>query len=246
VSPATSAAAITAGIAVGPWLRGLVFAHAVGFGQPHRTRCPHCGHTAVTVAANGLLAYGPWDGRCRTCASLIGPPPGPVELAAAVLLAMAATYAPSPWVAAAWSWTALFGVALAWIDTTVHRLPDILTNAATAGALSLLAVAAFTTGSHRDFVSAAVGAAGLGVIGYALTLVASLGRGDAQLSIAIGLCVGWTGPAAIITAVASSVLLAATSVVIQLATRRIRHTDPVALGPFLLAGAVLGIATTIN
>ncbi len=237
----TLLAAAGAGLAAGPWLRGLIYAHTVAYRQPLRWRCPRCGHPVVALAWRGLAATAPLDGRCPSCTYLIGPPAGGVELLAATVVAVLALSAPSGWVLAAWCWAGLLGLALAIIDTTVHRLPDILTIAAFLGTLLLLSTAALATGDYP----ALLGGLGLGAV-YLVPILApsGMGRGDGQLALTIGTCLGWVNLGAIVAATVAAVLLAAGYVTPKLLARRLRATDAVPYAPFMLAGALAALILT--
>jgi leader peptidase (prepilin peptidase)/N-methyltransferase len=241
-------AAVGLAVVAGPWLRGLVFAHTVAYGTPPRRSCPNCGQPVIVAALRGLAAVGPLDGRCPTCARQVGPPAAAVELITALVLAVVAVRAPSGWVLAAWCWAGLLGVALALVDAAVYRLPDILTTAAALGSAALLTAAAMTTGDLPALASAGLGALGLGGFYLVLVLVpgAGMGRGDAQLAVVIGGCLGWLGPAAVVTATIAAVLLAAVRVLAGLAAGRLARRDPVPFGPFMLLGALIAVATTAS
>ncbi len=237
--------ASAAAVAAGPWLRGLVFAHSVAYGVPPRSGCPYCGAPVATVAMRGLAAVGPVDGRCPTCNQQIGPPAAAVEIVTALVLAVLMVRAPSGWVLAAWSWVGLLGVALALVDAAVFRLPDILTTSAAVGTALLLTAAAVTTGDMSALAAAGLGALGLGLFYYLLVLIpgAGMGRGDGQLAIVVGACLGWLGSAVVVTATVAAVLLAAGFVIAELAAGRLNRHDPVPYGPFLLLGALVAVAT---
>ena len=233
------------GLLAGPWLRGLVFAHSVASGQPSRGSCPSCGTPVVGVRWRALLAVAPLRGRCPTCATRIGPPAGAVELLAAAVLAVLAGCAPSAWVLAAWGWAALLGIALAFIDTAMFRLPDPLTTAATTGVLILLGVAAATAGQPHPLIRAVAAALALGLL-YLIAVLApgsGMGRGDAHLAVAVGACLGWRSLGTVADATRDTILLAAGYVLIMLVIRRLRRRDPVAYGVFILLGALLAVAT---
>jgi leader peptidase (prepilin peptidase)/N-methyltransferase len=68
-----------------------------------------------------------------------------------------------------------------------------------------------------------------------------MGRGDAQLAVVIGACLGWRSLGAVATR--DAILLAAGYVLIMLAIGRLRRRDPVAYGVFILLGALLAVAT---
>lgn len=234
-----------AGLAVvaGPWLRGLVFAHSVAYGTPPRSRCPSCGHPVVVVALRGLAAVGPLDGRCPTCGQWIGPPVAAVEVIVGLMLFVLVVGAPSGWVLAAWCWAGLLGVALALVDAAVYRLPDVLTTCAALGLAVLLTAATISTGDLSALASAGLGALGLGLFYLALVLIpgAGMGRGDAQLAVVIGGCLGWLGATAVVTATVAAVLLAAARVVAGLTAGRLARRDPVPFGPFMLLGALVAV-----
>jgi leader peptidase (prepilin peptidase)/N-methyltransferase len=242
---ATVVAAAGLAVLAGPWLRGLVFAHTVAYGTPPRSRCPTCRQPVVAVALRGLVAVGPLTGRCPICVRPLGPPVAAVEVLAALVLAVLAVRAPTGWVLAAWCWAGLLGVALALIDAAVHRLPDILTTSASIGSAALLTVAAVTTGNMPALASAGLGAVGLGVFYLVLVIVpgAGMGRGDAQLAVVIGGCLGWLGPTVVVTATIAAILLAAGHVLAGLAAGRLDRRDPVPFGPFMLIGALVAVAT---
>jgi leader peptidase (prepilin peptidase)/N-methyltransferase len=147
-------------------------------------------------------------------------------------------------VLAAWCWAGLLGVALALVDVAVYRLPDILTTSAALGVAILLTAAAVTTGDWSALASAGLSAAGLGAFYLVLVLLpgAGMGRGDAQLAVVIGGCLGWLGPAVVVTATIAAVLLAAGHVLAGLAAGRLARRDPVAFGPFMLLGALVAVA----
>jgi leader peptidase (prepilin peptidase) / N-methyltransferase len=231
MSLTTILVAVGVGVAAGPWLRGLVFAHTVPYGQPPRSRCPICGHHVVPVAWRGLAAA-LVTGRCPHCTTAIGPPTGAVELLAAAVVVPLAVHAPSGWVFAAWCWAGLLGVALALIDTAVHRLPDPLTLTAAGGALLLLAVAAIATDNPHALLRAVLAALGLGLV-YLIPILAGtgMGRGDGQLALVIGACLGWISISTVITATIGAVLLAAGYVAVMLlpvvsAPKTQWHTGP--------------------
>jgi leader peptidase (prepilin peptidase)/N-methyltransferase len=168
------------------------------------------------------------------------------EVLAAIAIAVLALQAPSGWVLAAWCWAGLLSVALALIDAAVHRLPDPLTVAATIGALLLLCVAALATGDDRALLRAVLAGLGLGAVYLVpiLTTSTGMGRGDGQLAVTIGVCLGWISITALLTATIAAVLLAAAYVAAMLRTGRLGRRDPVAYGPFMVLGALVSVVLT--
>lgn len=229
--PDPHVAAAAVGLMSGPWLRGLIVAHSVGYGQPPRRRCPFC---------CGLLAAVLFDGRCWLCRSALGPSPGSVELIAGTVLAALAYAAPTGWVWVAWAWTALLGVALAFVDVAVLRLPDPLTVAAGAGSLALFA------GPAGGLGPALGGGVGLGAVYLApiLSKTMGMGRGDGMLAVVVGVNVGWLGFDALVVATVAAAAIAGVCVAAMLVLGRVRRGDQVPLGSFMLLGALVSILVT--
>lgn len=130
------------------------------------------------------------------------------------------------------------------IDLRTHRLPDRLVLP-TLGALILLAVvdAALT----RDAASLIRGGLGLLILGgfYALLRLISrdgMGGGDVKLAAAIGLVLGWHGWQELIVGAAAAFVLGALFAGALMLLRRADGATRIAFGPWMIAGAVLGLA----
>jgi leader peptidase (prepilin peptidase)/N-methyltransferase len=245
-APAIALLAATAA-ACGPWLRARIFTHTVAYRQPRRRHCPPCGRILLPVGWRGLTAALPAGGGCPHCATPIGPAAGSVEVIAAAVTVVLALRAPSAWILAAWCWVGLLGVALAFIDGAVHRLPDPLTAAATAGALAALTAATTVGGGHpAALLRAILAAAALAAFYLILILLPAtgMGPGDGKLAVPIGLCLGYLPTTAVITATLAANLFAAGYVLAKLATSRLGRRDAVAFGPFMLLGALAALLIT--
>jgi leader peptidase (prepilin peptidase)/N-methyltransferase len=175
----------------------------------------------------------------------VRPPALAVEAAAAVALAVAALRAPSVWPLAALGWLLLCGVALVFIDIAVRRLPDPLTGAAFAGTAVFLAVAALTSGHPGQLARAGIGAAAL--CGFYLLLFvirpSGMGLGDVKLALSIGAGLGWLGWQALVAGTFLTFVLAAVYGVVLLLLHRATRTSQLPLGPFILLGTLLAIAS---
>jgi leader peptidase (prepilin peptidase)/N-methyltransferase len=239
----TLLAAVTLGVLAGPWLRGLIAAHSVAFRQPLRTDCVLCGTPVVAVAAAGIVAVAPLNGRCPRCRHPVGPVPGSTETVAAAVLAAIAWDAPSPWLLTTWALFAPLGIALAGINIAVLRLPDPLTIAATVLATSLAAATAIATGQPSGLLGALLGAAALGAL-YAVAVRHGMGRGDAYLAVAIGANLGAYRFSTVVTATVLAILLAGATSAVLLAAGRLRRGQPIPYGVFLLTGALAAVLLT--
>jgi leader peptidase (prepilin peptidase)/N-methyltransferase len=230
----------TTGMLIGPVLRARIFRHAAPAEQRIRRHCPGCGRPLVPDGWRGLAAVLPPTGRCPGCRHRIGPPAGAVELVAAVTFALLVLVGGTALEAAALWWVAGGGVALAFIDIAVHRLPDRLTLTGYAGALVLLGAAAVTSGRLGTFGLAVLYGLGMALCYLVLVLAypAGMGLGDVKLALALGLTLGWFGGAATLFGAAAGFLLAGCYAAALLALRRAGRKDTIAHGPFMLAGAL--------
>lgn len=235
--------AAAAGLLAGPLLRARIFRHSVPFDQRVRRDCPGCGRPLVAAGWWGVVAVLPPTGRCPGCRHRIGPAVATVEVAAAGAFALLASAAGGAVEAMALWWVAGAGVALAFIDVAVHRLPDRLTLTGYAGALVLLGAAAVTTGRLGAFGLAVVYGLGMALCYLALVLAypSGMGLGDVKLALALGVVLGWFGGAATVLGTAAGFLFAGGYAAVLLASRRAGRKDTIAHGPFMLAGALTAI-----
>lgn len=243
MSPGVILAAAAVGLLLGPLLRGQIVHHTVPPGEPWRTECPHCSHRLVRSGPRALLTILPSTGRCPACGNRVGPPPGAVEVVTAVVLAVLAWRISTPLPLLALCWVAVVGVALAFIDAAVHRLPDRLTLAAFVGAFGLLGTAALAGGQLGQLRTALVCA--LAVAGFYLILVlispAGMGLGDGKAAFSIGIATGWFGWTVAFLGTAAGFLFAGLYAAALLITRRAGRKDHIPHGPFMFAGALTAV-----
>jgi leader peptidase (prepilin peptidase)/N-methyltransferase len=134
------------------------------------------------------------------------------------------------------------GPPLAATDLTEHRLPDKLTLPAMALTAALLITASWQNDDFAALGRAAIAAAAAAVFFLALALITrQVGGGDVKLAALTGMLPGWLGWNHFVLALLSGLLLATVTAGVLIATRRISRRDPLPLGPFLLAGALLGV-----
>jgi leader peptidase (prepilin peptidase)/N-methyltransferase len=233
----------SAGIAMGPFGRAVIFSYGTPRGDPPRGNCPACGRLIVGTGRPARLHLPP-SGRCRFCRSRIGPPLLVVELLTAAVLAVLAVRGTSGWELAALGWLAIVAVPLAFIDVAVRRLPDPLTASAYVGTVGLLAAAALATHHPGQLGRAVLAGAGLASLYLIMLFVspASIGPGDGKLAASVGTALGWLGWGALVTGAVACFMAAALFAVVLLALRRATLSDHIAFGPFILLGALVAIA----
>lgn len=148
---------------------------------------------------------------------------------------------------AAWLVFTVVGMALAWIDVRIQRLPTHLIGAAAAVIAMLLCLAAGLARQPSQLLTPVLAAAVLG--GGHTTLVAvgasRMGMGDVRLAALTGLLLGTAGWTAVTVGAVLPYLLALPFAVAVLS--RARHTGdrkPLPFGPFLIAAAIIANVLT--
>jgi leader peptidase (prepilin peptidase) / N-methyltransferase len=134
------------------------------------------------------------------------------------------------------------GPPLAASDMSEHRLPDKLTLPAIAVTAVLLITASWHLNDFAALGRSAIAVAAAAGFFLALALITrQIGGGDIKLAVLTGMLPGWLGWNHFVLALLSGLLLAALTAGVLMATRRFSPRDPVPLGPFLLAGALIGV-----
>ncbi|MEU0135431.1 A24 family peptidase [Streptomyces sp. NPDC006296] len=246
------------GAAAGLLLPRAAYRLSVEPEEPWRDACP--GGHAFTGPARGWL--GP--ARCAVCAVAVPSHPGhtapqtPAPAghsryapSAATLLvtvaacaALAATTGARP-EAVVWVLLAPVAVLLAVVDRRVHRLPDVLTLPLAGTAAVLLGAAALLPGHGGSWTSALLGGAALG--GFYLLLFRinpnGMGFGDVKLALALGVALGWYGWAVLFAGGFAGFLFGALYGAALMLARRAGRKTGIPFGPFMIAGALLGLVS---
>jgi len=138
----------------------------------------------------------------------------------------------------------VLGVVLAVVDASVRRLPNVLTVAWAGGTLAGLLLPAVLEHRGGDWLRAVLSGAALMVLfGVpALLRPGAMGWGDVKAAAAVGVALGWLGWVAVYGGVLLAFLLASGYAVVLLVRRRAGRRTQLALGPFLVAGAMVLIA----
>jgi prepilin signal peptidase PulO-like enzyme (type II secretory pathway) len=143
----------------------------------------------------------------------------------------------------AYLYLAAVGSLLAFVDVAVKRLPDPFTLPSYLIGPALLSVALLTGGRPARLGHALIGLAALWAVYAAQHLAApgAIGWGDVKLSGVLGLYLGWLGgPAWWMGALAGFVLGGLYAAGLLVARRSSRKTE-IPFGPFMMAGALVGI-----
>ena len=244
------------GSLIGSFLNVVVYRVPAGLSiMRPASACPSC-HNAIRPYDNiPVLSWILLRGRCRDCRVRIPVRYPLVELGTALLFAVVAFAFLGPFrvpgrpLAAtvlellAYLWLAAVSVALAIIDVETHRLPDRIVFPTAIAVVVLLAAAAVVDGDGMRLVQAVIGGVALFAFYLILALVrpGAMGFGDVKLAAVLGFALGWAGWAQLVIGAFAAFLLGGIFSIALLAAKRVKRTGGIPFGPWMLAGAWVGI-----
>jgi leader peptidase (prepilin peptidase)/N-methyltransferase len=223
--------------------------------------CPVCGRRIRRIDNVPILSWLVLRGRCRDCHSRISMRYPLVELATAVAFAFVGAWAVAvlvnkPFIElnlgelaglalalAAFLYLAAVSIALTLIDLDTHTLPNkIVLPAYVVGAV-LLGAAALLTGDSGRLLSAGVGLAAMWFAYFLMAVLypGGMGFGDVKLAGVLGLFLGWLGWGPLIVGSFAAFLLGGVFALVLLASKRVTRKGGIPFGPWMLAGAWVGI-----
>ena len=143
----------------------------------------------------------------------------------------------------AFLYLAVVSVLLTVIDLRSHRLPDriVLPSYLVAGAL--LGLAAVAAGEYSRLLVAGIGLVALWLFYFLLAVArpGGMGFGDVKLAGLLGLYLGWLGWGPLVVGALTAFLLGGIAATVLLLSRRASRTSGIPFGPWMLAGAWVGI-----
>ncbi|MFD9510502.1 prepilin peptidase [Streptomyces mirabilis] len=144
---------------------------------------------------------------------------------------------------AVWLLLAPLGVLLAVVDFRVQRLPDVLTLPLAGLALVLLGVMALVPEHAGKWPTALFGSLVLGGAYFLLFLVNpnGMGFGDVKLALGIGAVLGWYGWGTVVLGTFAGFLFGGLYGLGLVLMRRAGRKTSIPFGPFLIAGAYVGL-----
>jgi leader peptidase (prepilin peptidase)/N-methyltransferase len=135
------------------------------------------------------------------------------------------------------------GVALAFVDLEVRRLPNALTMPSYLVAGGLLGAAAWAEDAGDAFVRAVIGMVALYAFYFLLLLIhpAGMGWGDVKLAGVLGLYLGWLGWGTLVSGAFLGFLLGGMTGVALMAIGRATRKSTIPFGPYMLLGALAAV-----
>jgi len=206
--------------------------------------CPACGHAIRTRDNIPVLSWLLLRGKCRDCAAPISPKYPLVELTTGVLFVLVFWKFGLGLEFIAYAYLASIAVVLTVIDLAVHRLPDVLVLPAYPVLLVLFAAECLVTGEWWPLATAAIGGTILFALYFAAALVypGGMGFGDVKLAGVLGLALGWLGWGPLVIGSFAAFLIGGLVGIALIATKKAGRRSGIPFGPFMFAGAAVGIA----
>ncbi|RYV52910.1 prepilin peptidase [Pengzhenrongella frigida] len=236
------------GLAIGSFLNVVVWRVPRGesiVSPP--SACPKCHHVIRSRDNIPVISWLLLGGRCRDCREPIAARYPLVEASTGVLFGLVALRFGVSWALPAFCHLAAVAVALALIDIDVHRLPNAIVLPAYPVALVLLGLASWNPGGTADWpslVRALIGGAALYAFYFVLMMVypAGMGFGDVKLAGVLGLYLAWVGWGALVIGAFAAFLVGGVFSIALLAAGKATRKSGIPFGPWMLAGAAIGIA----
>lgn len=249
------------GLLIGSFLNVVVWRLPRGESLNHPgSHCPRCEHPIRWFDNVPVISWLVLRGRCRDCGERISVRYPAVELFTGLLFASvawwrvsvgsfdnAATDAAALFAALlallAFLYLAAISVALALIDLDTHKLPNKIVLPAYVVGGVLLAASSLLSGDLDALVRAAIGAAAL-FLAYLIMAFAypgGMGLGDVKLAGVLGLYLAWLGWGELLVGSFAAFVLGGVFSIILLLARRIGRKSGIPFGPWMLAGAWVGI-----
>jgi leader peptidase (prepilin peptidase) / N-methyltransferase len=246
------------GLAIGSFLNVVIYRVPIGksiVSPP--SACPGCDQPIHAYDNIPVISWLLLRGKCRNCKTTISARYPLVELGTGILFGLvgwrfagdiiesttAGAAIAATLVLLAYAFLAAIGVALAAIDIDTHTLPNVIVLPAYVVGVVLFAGSAIFGGAWDALLRAVIGAAVLfgAYLLLALAYPRGMGFGDVKLAGVIGLFLGWLGWGSLIVGAFSAFLLGGIFSIALLIARRVNRKSGIPFGPWMLAGAWVGI-----
>lgn len=206
--------------------------------------CPECGHQIRRRDNIPVLSWLLLRGKCRDCGNPISATYPLIEAATSILFVLVWCKFGLGIEFLVYAYLAALAVVLTRIDLQFHRLPDVLVLPAYPIVAGLFALECALTGEWWPLATAAIGGAALFCLYFVAAIVypGGMGFGDVKLAGVLGMALGWLGWGPLVIGAFSAFLLGGIVGVILLASQKAGRRSGIPFGPWMFAGAALGVA----
>ncbi|QYH35330.1 A24 family peptidase [Salinibacterium sp. M195] len=241
--------AVLIGLAVGSFLNVIVWRVPRGekITSPP-SACPRCEHAIRAYDNVPVIGWLILRGKCRDCGEPISPRYPLVEASTAIAFGIIAAVVGAEtallWALPAFLYLAAISIALTLIDLDTQTLPNKIVLPSIIVGIILLAVASAGTGNWGALLGALVGGVALFVFYFIVALISprGMGMGDVKLAAVLGIYLGWLGWGVLAVGAFAAFLLGGLFAILLLVIGRARRRTAIPFGPWMIAGAWLGIA----
>ena len=233
-----------AGLAIGSFLNVVIWRVPRGesvVSPP--SHCPVCDHPIRGRDNIPVVSWLILRGRCRDCGAPISPRYLGVELLTGAVFLVVTLSIGLTWALPAYLYLSAVCIALAFIDLDTKRLPNALTLPSYPVMAGLLLLPAVAYSDWSSYGRAMLGGLALFAFYFVLALVypAGMGMGDVKLSGVLGMGMAWLGWGQWLVGSFLAFVLGAVVGVSLMVLRRAGRRSAIPFGPFMVAGALLGI-----
>jgi leader peptidase (prepilin peptidase)/N-methyltransferase len=235
---------VLAGLAIGSFLNVVIARVPEGRSVVRPgSACPACGEPIGPRDNVPVVSWLLLRGRARCCGTPIGRRYPLVELVTAAGFGAVAAWQGMSWLLPALLYLVAISVALTVIDLDVKRLPNAIVLPSYAVVAALLAFAALGTGDWWPFARAVISGAVLYAVYFTLMVINpnGMGFGDVKLAFVLGMYLGWAGWGQVFFGTFAASLLGGLVGIALIAARRAGRKTEIPYGPYMIAGAWLGL-----
>lgn len=235
------------GLMIGSFLNVVVWRVPRGLSVVRpASACPGCDKPIRRRDNVPVVSWLVLRGKCRDCGSTISMRYPLVELGTAVFFAAVAWWAGPTFLTLALLYLAALTVSLTLIDIEHHRLPDAIVLPSYLVVPALLALAAWQPAVGYDLdalLRALLGGAAMFTAYFLMALAypRGMGFGDVKLAGVLGMVLAWFGWGPLLVGFFAAFVLGGIFAVVMMVLGRATRASKVPFGPWMLAGAWIGI-----
>lgn len=256
------------GAVIGSFLNVVVHRVPAGIALTRESRCPHCDDAVRPWQNVPVLGWIALRGRCAACSEAISPRYPLVEAGTGLAFAGITWLGLAHWpdaggpstgsgtgagsgigawalvvVLIAYLYFAAISIVLTLIDLDTRRLPNAIVLPGYIVSISLFTLACVLGADWGALLRAGIGMASLYGFYLLLSVIrpGGMGGGDIKLAGVVGLYLGWLGWGPLIVGAFAAFLVGGVFGLALILGRRATRKTAIPFGPWLLAGAWIGI-----